>query len=260
MRKSLVLYILLFVLPASCALQAQQKQKMLIAAAADLKFALDSVITVFKQDHPQAQVDVTYGSSGKLFEQISNGAPFDLFFSADIQYPQQLKQKGLVASEVNSYGTGRIVLWSKKTDPNKAGMNTLLEADIIKIAVANPVHAPYGKRAEEALRYYKLYDKVKSQLVLGENISQTAQFVSSGAADAGIIALSLALSPAMQKERGKYYLIPDSSHKPLEQGFVITRHGKDNPLVRSFQQYILNNATGKAILQYFGFSESAGTK
>src|SRR6478735_4404950 len=131
---------------------AQQPGKILIAAASDLKFALDSMVTVFKKSN-SGTVDVTYGSSGKLSEQISNGAPFDIFFSADINYPKQLKEKGLTASEVYLYGIGRIVLWSKKIDPNKDGMKTLLSPSIKKVAIANPEHAPYGQRAEEALTY-----------------------------------------------------------------------------------------------------------
>src|SRR5687767_13041372 len=113
---------------------AQQAEKILIAAASDLKFALDSIISVFKNNNV-GTVDVTYGSSGKLFEQISNGAPFDLYFSADIFYPNQLKEKGFAISEVYPYGIGRIVLWSKKIDPEREGMKTLLQSPIKKIAI-----------------------------------------------------------------------------------------------------------------------------
>lgn len=233
--------------------QAQSPAKVLIAAASDLKFALDSVTATFKKTHP-GTVDITYGSSGKLFEQISNSAPFDIFFSADITYPQQLKQKKLTLSEIYIYGKGRIVLWSKKIDPEKEGMNTLLSPSVLKIAIANPQHAPYGKRAEEALAYYKLTERVKSKLVFGENISQTAQFVTTGAADAGIVALSLALSPNMKKENGAYFLIPEESHKPLEQGAVITKHALGNAYAKAFLDYV-NSATANAILSHFGFTK-----
>ena len=233
-------------------LQAQQ-EKILIAAASDLKFALDSVITVFKKNN-SGTVDITYGSSGKLFEQISNGAPFDIFFSADINYPKQLQEKGLTASETYAYGVGRIVLWSKKIDPNKDGMKSLRSPSIKKVAIANPAHAPYGKRAEEALNYYKVFEFVKGKLVFGENISQTAQFVTTGAADMGIVALSLAVSPAMKKEGGKYYLIPETSHNRLEQGTVITRHGKGNDLANAFMEFI-KSSTAHTILNHFGFTK-----
>jgi molybdate transport system substrate-binding protein len=236
----------------STLLQAQQ-EKILIAAASDLKFALDSVITVFKKNK-SGTVDVTYGSSGKLFEQISNGAPFDIFFSADINYPKRLQEKDLTASEIYTYGVGRIVLWSKKIDPNKDGMKSLLSPSIKKVAIANPAHAPYGKRAEEALHYYNVSESVKGKLVMGENISQTAQFVTTGAADMGIVALSLAVSPTMKKEGGKYYLIPETSHNRLEQGAVITRHGKGNDLANAFMEFLKSN-TANTILNHFGLTK-----
>lgn len=234
---------------------AQHNSKLLIAAASDLKYALDSVITLFKKHHPYSTIDVTYGSSGKLFEQIQHSAPFDMFFSADIGYPNQLKVKKLVSSEVILYGIGRIVIWSKKIDPNVNKMNSLTDKLINKIAIANPLHAPYGKRAEESLRYYNLLAIVTPKLVYGENISQTAQFVTTGAADVGIIALSLALSPAMKSEGGKYYVIPESSHQLLEQGFVILNHGSKNSDAVSFKDFVMTN-DAKGILNHYGFTDS----
>lgn len=228
------------------------KREIVVAAAADLKFAMDSIITIFDKDHADIDVKVTYGSSGNFFAQISNGAPFDLFFSADIDYPQQLKEKNIAISDVKPYGIGQVVLWSKKVDPSLHKMNTLLDGDIAKIAIANPAHAPYGKKAEESLQYYKLYDKIKDKLVLGENIAQTAQFVTTGAADIGIVALSLALSPAMQREGGKYWLIPAESHQPLQQGYVILQHAKDNKDVAQFSDFI-GSSKAAAILKYYGF-------
>ena len=230
-------------------------KEITIAAASDLKFALDSVIANFKKANPGTDVKVIYGSSGKLSEQISNDAPFDLFFSADISYPQQLKEKGFVISEVKTYGIGRIVLWSKKLDPNKDKMNSLLDPSIGKISIADPSHAPYGQRAEESMKYYKVYEKVKYKLVFGENISQAAQFVTSGAADIGILALSLALSPNMQKEGGKYYIIPQESHTKLEQAFVILKHAQGNEVATTFAKYV-NSSGAKDVLKFYGFSDS----
>lgn len=242
-------------LGVSMSVQAQQPSTILIAAASDLKFAMDSIIVVFKTHHPKLRVDVTYGSSGKLYEQISHSAPFDLFFSADIEYPLRLKKKGMVISEVYTYGVGRIVIWSQEIDPNQDGINTLLNKSIRKIAIANPTHAPYGRRAQEALRHYHVYDRVKSKLVYGENISQAAQFVAAGAADAGILALSLALSPTMRKQKGNYYLIPENAHKPLEQGFVMLRNAQENGHAMAFQEFMLTSET-KEILRHFGFAKS----
>ena len=232
----------------------QQAPKITIAAAADLKFAMDSMVTVYKAQNPGADIEVTYGSSGKFFEQISNDAPFDIFFSADIDYPNKLKDKGLTIGDTNTYGIGQIVLWSKKTDPNKEQMNTLIDADINKIAIANPDHAPYGKRAQEALQYYKLYDKVQSKLVFGENIAQTAQFVTTGAADIGIVALSLAVSPTMKNEGGKYYIIPEQSHTPLEQAYALLKHANANPTATKFYDFV-SSPVAINILKYYGFSQ-----
>jgi molybdate transport system substrate-binding protein len=232
---------------------AVAQEKILVAAASDLKFALDSVISAFKTTNG-GLVEVVYGSSGKFHEQILNGAPFDIFLSADITYPMQLKNAKLTSSDIYEYGKGRIVLWSKKIDPNNDGMQTLTHATIKKVAIANPMHAPYGKRAVESLAYFKLSNAVKSKLVYGENISQTAQFIATGAADIGIIALSLARSPNMIKENGQYYLIPESSHQPLIQGAIITSHGKGNNLAAAFFEFLKHDQAG-VILKHFGFSK-----
>jgi len=251
MRK---LILLLFFTATSIISNGQKADQILVAAASDLKFALDSIVTAFKKDYPDARVDVTYGSSGKLFEQISHSAPFDLFFSADIEYPLNLKEKGIAVSDVHTYGVGRVVIWSQIIDPNKEQINSLLDKTINKIAIANPQHAPYGRRAEETLKHYKIYEKIKSKLVYGENISQTAQFVTVGAADAGIIALSLALSPAMKKLNGHYYVIPEDAHKPLKQGFVLLKNAERNPLASVFRDFMLG-AEATKILNHFGFTK-----
>jgi molybdate transport system substrate-binding protein len=232
---------------------AQPSDRILIAAASDLKFALDSMVSIFERDH-RGTVTITYGSSGKLFEQISNGAPFDLYFSADISYPNQLKAKGKTASDVYAYGVGRIVLWSRKIDPRPQAMSSLLQKEVKKIAIANPAHAPYGKRAAEALQYFGLMKSIEKKLVLGENIAQAAQFVTSGAADAGIIALSLALSPTMQKQGGHYFLIPETSHQSLRQGLVLTRHAESNRLAMAFNEFVKSDVS-QQILRYFGFEK-----
>jgi molybdate transport system substrate-binding protein len=228
------------------------QDKILVAAASDLKFAMDSVNKVFAAT-TGGMVEITYGSSGKLSEQIIHGAPFHIFFSADISYPEQIKKENKTSSDIYQYAKGRIVIWSKKVDPNQKQMRSLVDPAIKKIAVANPMHAPYGKRAIESLDYYKLTDAVKPNLVYGENISQAAQFVATGAADIGIIALSLALSPNMQSENGKYYLIPEMSHQPLNQGAVITSYGKTSKLAKSFFEF-MKSEKAIAILKHYGFS------
>jgi len=236
------------------AIHPAQTTGVLVAAASDLKFAMDSVVAVFSRQNPNITLKVVYGSSGNFFQQISNSAPFDLFFSADIDYPRQLQQQHKTLSDVKLYGNGQLVLWSKTLDPNAEKMNTLLNSSIKKIAIANPAHAPYGKKAEESLRYYQLYDKIKDKLVIGENIAQTAQYAQSGAADIGIIALSLALSPTMQQTGGKYWLIPAASHQPLQQGYVLLPHAKDNTGAEKFAMFF-NSPNATAILKNFGFGQ-----
>jgi molybdate transport system substrate-binding protein len=236
--------------------QAQQNARTRIAAAADLRFALDSIISIFKAKNP-GKIDAIYGSSGKLFEQISNGAPFDLFFSADIAYPIRLRKLGMASSEIHPYGIGRLVLWSKKMDPNQKQMKTLQDPAIRKVAIANPSHAPYGEKSVESLTHYGLYPGIEKKLVYGENVSQAAQFITSGAADIGLVALSLALSPNMIKQKGKYYLIPEESHQQLLQGAVLTKFGQDNKIASQFLAFVKSDQAID-ILKHFGFMQPLG--
>ena len=226
-------------------------EKLTIAAAADLKFAMDEIVTGFNKGHSRDEVQVVYGSSGKFHTQIQQGAPYDLFFSADIGYTRELARLGLAVSEVKPYAVGRIVLWSADMDASKMTLVSLADPKVIRIAIANPKHAPYGKRAEEALRSAGLWDKVQAKLVFGENISQTAQYVQSGNAQVGIIALSLAVSPELAK-KGGHYVIPDKLHQPLEQGFIITRLGADKPLAREFADY-MGSKQARSIMAKYGF-------
>lgn len=230
-----------------------------IAAAADLKFALDEIITGFNKNRSGSEVQVVYGSSGKFNTQIRQEAPYDLYFSADIEYPRALARQGMSGSDVKPYAVGRIVLWSSEMDATKMTLAGLADPKITKIAIANPKHAPYGKRAEEALRSAGVWDRVQSKLVYGENVSQTAQYVQSGNAQVGIIALSLALNPGLSG-KGGYYLIPDSMHMPLEQGFIITRRGAHKPLAKQFAEYI-GSKQARTVMTKYGFvlpGEKAG--
>jgi len=237
---------------------AQAGEKLTIAAASDLKFALSEIVMLFNQTHPNDQVETVYGSSGKFQTQIRQGAPFDLYFSADIAYPRALKADGFAASEVQPYALGRIVLWSQTVDAGKLSLADLADPAIRKIAIANPKHAPYGKRAEEALKAAGVWDKVESRLVYGENIAQTAQFAQTGNAQIGIIALSLALSPELSK-LGGYALIPDKLHQPLEQGFIITRQAADKPLAQKFTRF-MTTEKAQAIMTRYGFVLPSGVK
>ena len=243
--------VLIFVCLLVAGQTAHAEEKLTIAAAADLKFALDEIVVLFKSMHPSAQIETIYGSSGNFSTQIRQGAPYDLYFSADIAYPRALKAEGLAASEVQTYGVGDIVLWSSSRDASKMTLADLTDPSILKIAIANPRHAPYGKRAEEALKAAGVWEKVEAKLVYGENIAQTAQYVQSGNAQVGIIALSLALSPELAKQ-GSYALIPGKLHQPLEQGFIITRRAADNMLARDFAAFIAGKEA-RTIMTRYGF-------
>src|SRR5262252_8335336 len=193
-------------------------QSITVAAAADLQFAIQDVAAQF-QKHTGKEVKLIYGSSGNFFQQLQNGAPFDMFFSANLDYLRQLESMGLTEpGSLYSYATGRVVLWVPKESKLElnSGLQALADPSVRKIAIANPQHAPYGQAAVAALQKEGLYDKVAGRLVLGENISQTASFVVSGAADAAIVALSLAVSPNM-KDKGRYVEIPAGDYPPLEQ-------------------------------------------
>ena len=244
--------ILIFVCQFIAGQTAHAGEKITIAAAADLKFALDEIVVLFKKTHPADQIETIYGSSGKFHTQIKQGAPYDLYFSADIAYPRALKAEGLGSSEVQTYGIGRIVLWSQSRDAGRMTLGDLADPAIRKIALANPKHAPYGKRAEEALKASGVWEKVEAKLVYGENVAQAAQFVQSGNVQISIIALSLALSPELAKQGG-YALIPDKLHEPLEQGFIITRRAAGNSLAREFARFMAGNEA-RTIMARYGFA------
>ena len=231
-----------------------------IAAAADLKFAMGELAGEFEKQ-TGAKVSVTYGSSGNFFSQLQNGAPFDLFFSADIEYPKKLDAAGLAApGTLYEYAVGRIVIWTPadaKVDVTKQGWKTLLDARVEKIAIANPEHAPYGRAAVAALQKAGIYESVQAKLVYGENISQAAQFVQSGNAQAGIVALSLAVSPAMRD--GKRWEIPAEMHSAIEQGAIVLKDAKNKEAARAFLEFV-KSAAGRAILAKYGFAFSGNTR
>lgn len=222
-----------------------------IAAAASLKFAMDEIVAAFRKANPEDMVEVTYGSSGKFLTQIQQGAPYDLYFSADMANPHELARAGFAASAVKPYASGRIVLWSATVDASGMTLTSLTEARIARIAIANPKHAPYGKRAEEALRAAGVWEKVEAKLVYGENITQTAQFVQTGNAQVGIIALALAVNPELAA-KGGYWLIPDTLHQPLEQGYIITQRAAGNALAKRFADY-MGSKPARAMLAKYGF-------
>jgi molybdate transport system substrate-binding protein len=235
-------------------------EEVRVAAAADLKFAMTRLAEQFEKD-TGTKVYVTYGSSGNFFSQIQNGAPFDLFFSADVEYAKKLEAGGFAEQgTLYTYAVGRIVLWmppGTKVDVAKEGWNSLLDASVHKIAIANPEHAPYGRAAVAALQKAGIYEQVKLKLVYGENISQAAQFVQSGNAQAGIIARSLVASPGMSE--GKTWEIPAEMHPSIEQAAILVNGAKNKIAARAFLNFV-KSAAGREILVKYGFAVPAMDK
>jgi molybdate transport system substrate-binding protein len=226
-----------------------------IAAAADLRFALEEVLTAYRDAHPEVGVRVSYGSSGTLFSQLENEAPFDVYLSADVSYPERLASEGLVAPEgVFTYAVGRIVVWvpdGSPIDVERLGLRALLDPAVRTVAIANPEHAPYGRAAVAAMRSAGVYGRVEDRLVLGENVAQAAQFVQTGAADIGIIPLALALAPGAG---GRWSEIPADAHPPIVQGGAILRWASDPEAARAFVDVLLGPA-GREALRRYGFEE-----
>lgn len=225
-----------------------------IAAASDLQFALAEIAAEFRSETGQ-EVKLSLGSSGNFARQIRQGAPFDIYLSADEEYVLDLARDGYLQNEGALYAIGRIVLIVPRGSPLKADGTldelaaALTDGRLKRFAIANPDHAPYGKRAEEALRHRGLWDIVKPMLVYGENVSQAAQFAISGNSQGGIIAYSLALAPQVA-DRGDFALIPDGWHAPLRQRMALTK--KAGPAAERFYAY-LQTPPARAIFRKYGF-------
>lgn len=225
-----------------------------VAAASDLQFALPEVADRFSQDTGD-RVELVFGSSGLLARQIQDGAPFELYLSADEAFVHQLSRAGRTRDEGTLYATGRLVLFAPLGSPlipgeGFDGLAGLLARDqISRFSIANPDHAPYGRAAEQALRKHALWDALRPRLVLGENVSQAAQFATTGNAVGGIIAHSLALAPAMA-DRGTYSLIDADDHEPLRQRMVLLTDA--GPVAERFYHY-LQKPVAREMLARTGF-------
>jgi molybdate transport system substrate-binding protein len=216
-----------------------QPAALTIASASDLQAVLPAIASAFEKASG-AKVTLTFGSSGNFFAQIQNGAPFDVFLSADIDYPRRLEAAGQAErGSLYEYATGRIALWTRRDSSIDVsrGLAVLTDPSVKRIAVANPQYAPYGRAAVAALRHEGLYERVQSKLVFGDNISQTAQFASTGDADVGLIALSLAAGSAL-KTAGTFFLVPDGFHPPIEQAAIVVATSKQKALAARFVRYL----------------------
>ena len=240
--------ILLLVATFSCVYIYAQKAN--IAAAANLRYVLEEIKTQYIKENPKAEIQITYGASGTLTQQIINGAPFDLFLSADTVFPAKIEENGLASSEITTYCYGKVAIWSASLDVSK-GIDIVLSPEVKKIAIANPATAPYGESSVTALKNQNLYDKINAKIVWGENISQTAQFAFSGNAEIGFIALSLALAPEM-KNKGAYYVLPEAICPPVQQAAVLIKGWEKNGEVDKFLKY-LTSGKCKSTWEKYGY-------
>jgi molybdate transport system substrate-binding protein len=256
--RSLRTYFLLAIAFSSIFVPIAVAQEIRVAAAADLQFALTDLATQYEKQSG-TKVSISFGSSGNFFAQLENGAPFDVFFSADSAYPRKLEAAGLTEpGTLAIYARGRIAVWTSpgsSFDFEKNGLSTLLDPNIQKVAIANPEHAPYGRAAVAALKQAGLYDQLKSKLVIGENISQAAQFVQSGSAQAGIVALSLTVSPAMKD--GHRWLVPENLYPPLDQSVVVLKSSANKAAAKAFLEF-LRTPEAQSTFSRYGFTLPAG--
>jgi molybdate transport system substrate-binding protein len=226
-----------------------------VAAASDLNFALTEIAGQFAGEQGR-RVELVFGSSGALSRQVRDGAPFEMFLSADDAFVEELAAAGLTRDGGTLYAVGRIVLFAPKGSPlipdeKLDGLARLLASGrVTRFAIANPNHAPYGRAAEETLRKRGLWNGLQPRLVLGDNVSQAAQFATTGNAVGGVIAYSLVLTPTM-RDRGSYALIPETEHRPLRQRMVLLKRA--GPVAERFYRY-LQEAPARAVLQRYGFT------
>jgi molybdate transport system substrate-binding protein len=250
-----LLTLCLLVSPASWAQSDKSNTELTVAAAADLSSVLKDIADAF-ETKTWVHARLSFGASGALTQQIENGAPFDLFFSADMDFPRQLIRDGQAdGPSPYQYAVGKLVLWVPADSPldvEHKGLTVLLDPSVKKISIANPQHAPYGRAAVEAVKHAGLYERLSDKFVMGENISQAAQFVESGNAQVGFVALAHAIAPAMQG-KGKYWEVPADYYPPLAQGVVVISRSPRKKEAEQFLEYIKTQSV-RDLFQKYGFT------
>ena len=241
-----LLYLIIFIAFGAC----MYAQTLTIATAANFREPMEEISRLFMKENPAIAVRCVYGSSGNLYQQIANHAPFDIFFSADTGYVYSLYKAGITDGPPQIYAVGQLVLWSLSKDVSE-GVSSVTSTQIKKIAIANPQLAPYGKSAMQCLQYFDLYDRVKNKLVLAENIAQTAQFASTGNSDAGFLAMSQLRSKAIQ-HKGSYFVVPTESYSPIKQGAVILKNKENEAVSLKFMDFMSSEKV-KAIILAYGY-------
>lgn len=232
----------------------ETSRPLAIAVASDLQYAFEEIMLDFHRIAPQVQVRPTFGSSGSLFAQISNGAPFDMFLAADVDYVKKLADQSLAdPNSIFVYGKSQLVVWVRSDSKlliDQEGIRAVLDPAVKKVAIANPKHSPYGRSAEAALKNLGIYEQISEKIVLGENVAQAAQFVESGSADVGIIAKTLALAPPM-RAAGRFAEVPADAAPQLTQGGAIMTSSHDRVQCEQIREYLIS-PRGRTILSEYG--------
>jgi molybdate transport system substrate-binding protein len=232
---------------------SKPSEKIIIATAANVQYVMKEIQKEFEKESGK-QIQIVVGSSGKLTTQIREGAPFDVFVSADTRYPQEIFKNGGSNQQPKVYALGSLVLWSKNIPTAELNLAMLTSEKIKKIALPNPATAPYGQAAVQVLKSQDLYEKTEKKLVFGESIAQTAQYISSGSAEAGFNALAIVLSPEM-KGKGNYVIVDSSLYQPIEQAAILLKHSEDSPKKATSEQFykFLYSERAKSILKKYGY-------
>jgi molybdate transport system substrate-binding protein len=230
-----------------------QRGALSIAAAANLVYALDALDAEFAKGSPDVKVTSATGASGNLVAQIRNGAPYDIFLSADLDFPRALIGSGQADSKtLTTFAVGRLVIWTRRSDLDVSDVAAAIRSPLVrKLAIANVTNAPYGRAAKEAMEHLGVWADAQPKLVIGENISQTAQFIETGNADAGFVALSLVLSPKL-RDKGRWTEVPEDLYATLDQGAVITAHGANNPAAKAYLEF-LKGPSARKIFEAYGY-------
>jgi molybdate transport system substrate-binding protein len=227
-------------------------QKVNVAAAANLRYVLEEIKTAYLRTYPRSMINLTFGSSGTLVQQISNGAAFDFFMAADNEFPLKLKDKGLTVGPMTTYAFGRLALYSTTLDVSKFGLEALKDASLKRIAIANPETAPYGERSVELIKSLGLHETLKPKLVVAENISVAAQYAFTGNVEVGFVAFSLTLAPDMVG-KGFCYVVPNKMYKPIEQSCILIKRSVLNTEAIRFRTFVLSKET-QSLWEKYGYS------
>lgn len=227
-------------------------ETLMVAVAPNVKYAFDDLQAEFKKE-TGIDISPVFSSSGKITAQVRHGAPFDVFMSADMGYPETLYKNGYAAELPRIYAYGALVLWTMKDLDMDKGVELLKDSTVEKVAIANPKVAPYGKEAIKVLKYYKLHDAIEPKLVYGEDVSQTSLYIASRAADIGLTAKSVVVSPEM-KGKGKWIEIKKESYDPIAQGAVILKHGRETNAnaAQRFHDFLFS-PKARAIFERYGY-------